>query len=99
MLVTRLLSEIALEIHDSVMRSTREYSRDRQQRDGRVRDVIRSSGDERLAVEGMLSLAGKGLGLSSGNKQWLEATQLALKALASWTRKHIRRLSTDPSLG
>lgn len=88
MLVTRLLSEIALEIHDSVMRSTREYSRDRQQRDGMVRDVIRSSGDERLAVEGLLSLAGKGLPLAAGNKQWLEATQLALKALVSWTREH-----------
>lgn len=87
LLVTHLLREIAQEIHDNVIRSARAFSKERQHRDGVIRDVIRSSGDERLAVEGMLKLASKGLELSKSDPKWLEATQMALKTLASWARK------------
>jgi exportin-T len=56
------------------------------ERDGRIRDAIRASGDERLAVEGLLTLAIKGLPLS-GNRKWLEVTEFALRALTSWARE------------
>ncbi len=64
-------------------------------RDGTIRDVIRSSGDERLAVEGLLGLSEKGLdlieGATAGQKQkWLDLVELALKTLATWTRQSFR---------
>ncbi|KAL1411126.1 pre-tRNA nuclear export protein [Vanrija albida] len=85
LLVIHLLIEIALEIHDNIIKSARAWSNERQLRDGSIREVIRSSGDERMAVEGLLSLANKGVGLSKGNAKWLEVTQAALKALGHWT--------------
>lgn len=87
LLVIHLLIEIALEIHDNIIKSARAWSNERQLRDGSIREVIRSSGDERMAVEGLLSLANKGVGLSKGNAKWLEVTQAALKALGHWTRE------------
>ncbi|WVR08059.1 hypothetical protein IAU60_005105 [Kwoniella sp. DSM 27419] len=88
LLTVRVLSEIAQEIHDTTLRTARPYSKDRQFRDGVVRDVIRSSGDERLAVDGMLALAEKGLTTLSngGDSKWAEAVEAALKTLATWTR-------------
>jgi len=90
-LATRLLSEIAQEIHDTTFRSARFWSETRQQRDGMIRDVIRSSGDERSAVDGMLGLAEKGLGVIEGGgnsekQKWLEMVDLAMKTMATWTR-------------
>ncbi|BEJ16561.1 hypothetical protein CspHIS471_0511660 [Cutaneotrichosporon sp. HIS471] len=86
LLAVHLLIEIALEIHDTVMRSARPHSGSRQQRDGVIRDVIRTSGDEQLVVKSLLTLTSKGLEMcGSGNKQWLEVTQLGLKALGAWT--------------
>jgi exportin-T len=90
LLVTHLLVEIAQEIHDA---TTREFSRrsmvwakELNLRDGRIRDAIRSSGDERLAVDGLLTLARKGLG-QCNNAKWLEVTDFAIRALAAWTRE------------
>lgn len=87
MLSVHLLIEIAQEIHDTVMRSARAYSNVRQHRDGTIRDVIRTSGDERIAMESLLALANKGMEMCKGDKQWLEVTQLALKALGAWSRE------------
>lgn len=90
LLVAHLLVEIAQEIHDA---TTREFSRrslvwakQLNERDGRIRDAIRASGDERLAVEGLLALASKGLP-QSGNSKWLEVTEFAIRALAAWARE------------
>lgn len=86
LLVIRLLVEIAQEIHDTIMRSAREWSDERQRRDGAIRDAIRSSGDERRTIEGLLALTNKGVARGKSDRKWLEVTQMALKALASWTR-------------
>lgn len=100
LLVVHLLIEIAQEIHDSVMRSARAFSQGRQQRDGIIRDVIRTSGDERIAVEGLLALANKGMEMcKGGDKQWLEVAQLALKALSTWIREFSCPYRTDSQPG
>ncbi|WWD20310.1 exportin-T [Kwoniella shandongensis] len=87
LLTIRVLSEIAQEVHDSTLKSARSYSKDRQSRDGVVRDVIRSSGDEKLAVDGMLALAERGMDAiekGEGGK-WAEVVDATLKTLAAWT--------------
>ena len=94
-LVIHLFEEIALEIHDSTMRSARLFSQTRFLRDGNIRDSIRSSGDEALAVQGMLGVAQRAI--DQGGK-WLEVGELAIKTLATWTRKWCRGV-TDSSLG
>lgn len=90
LLVLHLLVEIAQEIHDA---TTREFSRrslvwakQLNLRDGRIRDAIRASGDERLAVKNLLILANKGLPLSSDSK-WFEITDFTIRALAAWARE------------
>ncbi|WVQ96040.1 hypothetical protein IAU59_003140 [Kwoniella sp. CBS 9459] len=87
LLTIRVLSEIAQEIHDTTLKSARAYSKDRQERDGVVRDVIRSSGDERVAVDGMLALAEKGVDMleQGGDTKWAEITDSTLKTLTTWT--------------
>ncbi|WWC65824.1 uncharacterized protein I303_108446 [Kwoniella dejecticola CBS 10117] len=83
-LTIQVLTEIAQEVHDTTLRSARKYSKDRQERDGVVRDVIRSSGDERLAVEGMLGLIEKGLE-QGDDAQWLKLVEATLKTMVTWT--------------
>ncbi|KAK6908461.1 hypothetical protein I203_102463 [Kwoniella mangroviensis CBS 8507] len=87
LLTLRILTEIAQEVHDVTLRSARKFSKDRQQRDGEVRDVIRSSGDERLAMEGMLGLVEKGLDAleQGGEGKWLDVVETALKTMVTWT--------------
>ncbi|WWC92796.1 uncharacterized protein L201_007755 [Kwoniella dendrophila CBS 6074] len=87
LLALRVLTEIAQEVHDTTLRSARKYSKDRQERDGVVRDVIRSSGDERLAVNGMLGLLEKGLDMldRGGEGKWLEVVEATLKTMVTWT--------------
>lgn len=90
LLVIHLLNEIALEIHDSTVKSARSWSKERQERDGRIRDVIRSSGDETQAMEGMVEVAEKALRALEGGKdekgKWLEVGELALRTISAWTR-------------
>ncbi|WRT69690.1 uncharacterized protein IL334_006680 [Kwoniella shivajii] len=87
LLTVRVLSEIAQEIHDTTIRSARPYSKNRQERDGVVRDVIRSSGDEQLAIDGMLGFIERGLNTldQGGDEKWLEAVEATLKTMATWT--------------
>ncbi|WVQ66053.1 uncharacterized protein L199_004231 [Kwoniella botswanensis] len=87
LLTLRVLTEIAQEVHDVTLRSARKFSKDRQQRDGEVRDVIRSSGDERLAMEGMLGLVEKGLDAleQGGEAKWLDVVETALRTMVTWT--------------
>ncbi|KAI9638936.1 armadillo-type protein [Dioszegia hungarica] len=80
LLSIHILNEIALEIHDSTIKSARPWSKDRQERDGNIRDVIRSSGDEALAVKGLLGIADKAL-----TRGWTEIAELAMKTLGAWT--------------
>ncbi|WVF68493.1 hypothetical protein IAT40_003260 [Kwoniella sp. CBS 6097] len=98
LLTIRVLSEIAQEIHDTTLKSARAYSKDRQERDGVVRDVIRSSGDERLAVDGMLALAEKGVDTleQGGDAKWAEVTDSTLKTLATWTPWVDLQVSLNP---
>lgn len=69
----------------------------RQQKDGVIRDSIRTTGDEKLAVAGLLSLAVKGLDtIESGQgdrTKWIDVVCQALKTLASWARE-LSRSST-----
>lgn len=95
LLTIRLLSEIAQEVHDSTMKSARPFSQARQQRDGEIRDRIRTTGDERLAVEGMLGLIEKALEIvdRGGDGQlhkWVELVDLSLRAFAAWSRESTR---------
>lgn len=91
-LAVRLLSEIALEIHDTTMRSARTFSQARQQKDGLIRDNIRSTGDEKLAASGLLNLASKGLdAIETGQgdrAKWIDIVCQAMRTLNSWIRKH-----------
>lgn len=80
--VINIFNEIALEIHDSTVRSARPWSKDRQERDGNIRDVIRSSGDEALAVEGLLGITDKAL-----SRNWPDVAALAMKTMGAWIRK------------
>ena len=103
LLAVRLLIEVAQEVHDNTVKSARTFSAQRLRTDGVIRDTIRSSGDERLAVDGLVRLVETSLGVMEGggeNRQkWLETGDLALKALAAWIRKLpnplIRGLSAD----
>lgn len=64
-------------------------TKERQDRDGVVRDVIRSSGDDKTAVEGMLRIIEKGLEqINGGNDsdKWAEAVDATLKTLSAWIR-------------
>ena len=79
------------------MRSARVWSASRQQRDGEIRDLIRTSGDERLAVEGLLSLAAKTLdtiesGSTTDRQKWVELAEQAMRTLAAWTRESLDHL-------
>ncbi|ORY34741.1 armadillo-type protein [Naematelia encephala] len=89
LLAIRMLSEIAMEIHDSTIRSSRSWAKETHQRDGLIRDAIRTSGDERMAVEGMLALAEKGLTVVESGQgdrgKWLELAEMSMKTLATWT--------------
>ena len=85
-LVIHLFNEIALEIHDSTIRSARPFSQTRFVRDGNIRDSIRQSGDEASAVQGMLGVAQRAI--DQGGK-WLDVGELAMKTLATWTRKSL----------
>jgi hypothetical protein len=92
LLTIHLLIEIAQEVHDSTMKSARQYSEARQARDGLIRDAIRTTGDERMAVDGLLALVERGLGVverggDPQGKKWTDVVDLAIKALASWTRE------------
>jgi exportin-T len=89
LLVVRILYEIAQEIHDTTMRTARVFSTARQHRDGVIRDAIRSTGDERIAVDGLLRLAETSLGVLERERsaKWLELAEAAMKTLASWTRE------------
>ena len=93
LLTIRLLSEIALEVHDSTMKSARAYVKSRQDKDGQIRDAIRTSGDERLAVDGLLALSAKALdrleGGSAERTKWEEVGSSALRTLAAWTREFL----------
>lgn len=84
-LVINLFNEIALEIHDSTVKSARPWSKDRQERDGNIRDVIRSSGDEALAIEGLLGVAEKALDMKES--KWMDIAELAMRTLGAWTRE------------
>lgn len=90
LLTIRLLLEIAQEIHDTTLKTARIMTKERQERDGVVRDVIRSSGDDKTAVQGMLGIIEKGLEqMNSGNSsdKWAEAVDATLKTLSAWIRK------------
>jgi len=91
LLAIRLLLEIAQEVHDSTIKSARNFSNGRHARDGAIRDAIRSTGDERLAVEGLVGLVETALSVVEGGGQdrqkWIETADLALKALGAWIRK------------
>lgn len=91
LLALRILNEIAQEIHDSTLRSARTFSGQRQNRDGVIRDAIRSTGDERLAIDGLMTLAESALGVleqgASDKGKWLELADYSLKTLASWIRE------------
>lgn len=89
LLTIRLLLEIAQEIHDTTLKTARIMTKERQDRDGVVRDVIRSSGDDKTAVEGMLGIIEKGLEqINRGNDsdKWAEAVDATLKTLSAWIR-------------
>lgn len=87
-LIIHLLNEIALEVHDSTIRSARPFSQARFLRDGKIRDSIRSSGDEALVVQGLLRVAQRGV---DDGGVWANVGDLALKTLATWTRECIDR--------
>lgn len=92
LLAVRLLIEVAQEVHDSAIKSARDFSAARLARDGAVRDAIRSSGDERLALDGLVRLVEASLSVveGGGNEQrqkWVDVADLALKALLSWIRE------------
>ncbi|WWC73701.1 exportin-T [Kwoniella pini CBS 10737] len=95
-LTIQVLTEIAQEVHDTTLRSARRYSKDRQERDGVVRDVIRSSGDERIAVEGMLGLIEKGLEQGE-DSQWLKLVEATLRTMVTWTPWVDLSVSLSPS--
>lgn len=93
LLTIRLLLEIAQEIHDTTLKTARIMTKERQDRDGVVRDVIRSSGDDKTAVEGMLGIIEKGLEqINRGNNsdKWAEAVDATLKTLSAWIRTSFR---------
>lgn len=74
-----------------MVKSARVFHPERLKKDGVIRDTIRSSGDERLAVDGLVRLVETSLSVMEGggeNRQkWLETGDLALKALSAWIRK------------
>jgi len=85
------LLEIAQEVHDSTIKSARSFTDGRHARDGFIRDTIRSSGDERLAVDGLVGLVETSLNViergGEGTRSWIETADLALKALGAWIRE------------
>ncbi|RXK35182.1 hypothetical protein M231_07553 [Tremella mesenterica] len=89
LLVIHLLNEIALEVHDTTIRSVRPWSKERTERDGMIRDTIRTSGDERLVIDALLSVAERGLNVIENGQQsgtrWQETVELTLKTVAAWT--------------
>ena len=65
-----------------------------------IRDVIRSSGDESIAVNGMLRLSEEGLDVlrrrnDPYEKLWLEIADLAMKTLGMWTRERFQSCWED----
>jgi exportin-T len=93
LLTIHILTDIALEVHDSTMKSARTFTPQRQQRDGAIRDAIRTTGDERLAIDGLLNLAVKGLDIVESGRagqdrsKWINLIDQAVKTLAAWTRE------------
>lgn len=99
-LAVHLMSEIALEIHDSTIKSARIATSGRNLRDGLIRDAIRTSGDEKIAVEGMLRIVERGLGLVESGQNvpgWLDLVELSLRTLSTWTRESLLATNTDGS--
>lgn len=81
LLTLHLLSDIALEVHDTTMKSARTWSKARQERDGMIRDAIRTTGDERMAMEGMMAFAERNLATSP------DRAEHTIRVLAQWTRE------------
>ena len=90
-LALRLLSEIAQEIHDPTIKSAREFTKERLYRDGMARDAIRTTGDEKKAVDGLMGLARVALDkVDKGDKgKWLELADQSMRILGTWTRQLI----------
>ncbi|ODO00845.1 exportin-T [Cryptococcus wingfieldii CBS 7118] len=87
LLTIRILLEVAQEIHDITLKEARVMTKERQERDGVIRDMIRSSGDDKVAVEGMLRLVDTGLErIHKGESidKWGETVDSTLKALSAW---------------
>lgn len=93
LLTLHLLVEIAAEIHDPLLKSSRAYTAERNNRDGMVRDGLRNSGDAKAVIDRLLGIVHRGLSLggSASNETGIgagpgmeEAVDWSLKALAAW---------------
>ena len=84
-----MLSEIALEVHDPTIKSARDFTKERLYRDGVVRDAIRTTGDEKRAVDGLLNVAKAALEqVEAGDRgKWMDLADQSMKTLGSWTRE------------
>lgn len=91
LLTLHLLSEIAAEIHDPLLKSSRAYTVERTNRDAAVRDGLRAQGDAKAVVDGLLSVVQRGLAAaatsstsSSAGSEADESVDWALRTLAAW---------------
>lgn len=85
LLTLHLLSEIAAEIHDPLLKSSRAYTVERTNRDAAVRDGLRAQGDAKAVVDGLLNVVQRGLAAAtSGGGAADEAADWALRTLAAW---------------
>lgn len=73
------------------MKSARSWAKARQEKDGQIRDAVRASGDEKLAVDGLLGLTAKAIDRmeagTSERAKWEEVATSAMKTLSAWTRE------------
>nr|ODN95651.1 exportin-T [Cryptococcus depauperatus CBS 7855] len=87
LLTIRFLLEIAQEIHDTTLKTARVMTKERQDRDGVIRDAVRSNGDDKMAVEAMSCVLEKGLeevGRGQSPEKWGEAVESTLKTFGAW---------------
>lgn len=80
----RMLCEIAAEVHDPLLRTARNWSAERNYRDGQIRDSVRVRGEVKTIVDVLVDMVEKALESGTqGPPQ--EVIDLALNVLVTWS--------------
>ena len=90
-----MLCEIAAEVHDPLLKSARIWTAERNSRDGQIRDSLRTRGEVKIILDGLVKLVEQGIG-SNGGSGVQEVIDWSLNTLATWARESVTFCGSRP---